>query len=330
MKNIILLLALTLFLSASAQNPAPVNSPPGNSGVSEPGGTNATLSASTYSVIARGPHNNVWQQVVSRTNLAGESVYRTNVFMELATGLNYWNGSQWTNANSQIQLTPNGASATNSGHQISFSANINTAGSMNLTLPDGRHLSSQIVGLAYFDKATSNSVMFAQTTDTTGQLLSSSNQVIYTNAFTDFQADVLYTHRKKGYEQDVILRSQPPSPTQYGLNPQTTIMQVWTEFLNPPEPVITFKQVTVNGGGISQVMEDQMLNFGSMQIGRGKAFSTESDIDRLQLPGTVGKECVVEAGLMQVATQRQGGGKGMGGWKVGRARCWGTTWKGRS
>jgi len=92
-------------------------------------------------------------------------------------------------------------------------------------MPDGRHLRSQVIGLAYYDEATSNSVMFAETKDSIGQLLQSSNQVIYTNAFTDFQADVRYTHTKGKFEQDVILRSQPPPPAQYGLNSQSTLIE---------------------------------------------------------------------------------------------------------
>lgn len=215
----------------------------------------------------------------------GTAIYRTNSFTELTTGLNRWNGSEWVAASDEIQLTQNGAVASNAQHQVVFAGNINTSGSIDLTMPDGRHLQSQIVGLAYFDEATSKSVMFAQTQDSIGQLLQSSNQVIYTNAFTDFQADVRYTHRRNGFEQDVILRSQPPPPAQYGLNPQTTLLQIWTEYLNAPEPSVSSNQVTAPApeakvtGRLS--LSDQRIDFGAMQIGRGSAFAIDGQTNQL-------------------------------------------------
>src|SRR5580704_9589195 len=126
--------------------------------------------------------------------------------------------------------------------------------------------------------------MFAETHDSIGLLLSSSNQVLYTNAFTDFEADVRYTHRRNGFEQDVILRSQPPFPATYGLNPQTTLLQIWTEFLNPPEPPLSPTQVAApihNRGAVGQqTLFDESIDFGAMQIGRGSAFSIQGQTNQ--------------------------------------------------
>ena len=65
-----------------------------------------------------------------------------------------------------------------------------------------------------------------------------SNQVIYPDAFTDFKADLRYTYTKAGFEQDIILREQPPTPESFGLDPETTRLQVLTEFFNPPQPEV--------------------------------------------------------------------------------------------
>jgi len=82
------------------------------------------------------------------------------------------------------------------------------------------------------------------------------------DAFTDFKADVRYTYSRAGVEQDIILREQPPSPASFGLSPQTTRLQVWTEFYDPPAPQITADPTN----------DDVSLRFGGMSTGRGKAF----------------------------------------------------------
>jgi len=124
------------------------------------------------------------------------------------------------------------------------------------------------VGLTYFDSATSNSVVIAEVQDSTGQLLPSQNQVLYTNAFTGngLQADTRYSYTRAGLEQDVILRTDLPSPTNWNLNPQTTLLQVWTEFTATPTPQI----YSLTNSDDSP--PDQLLNFGTMQMGPGKAF----------------------------------------------------------
>jgi hypothetical protein len=71
---------------------------------------------------------------------------------------------------------------------------------------DGKLLQSRILGLAYTDKATAESVLIAEIKDSDGQLLmDAKNEVIYCDAFTDFKADVRYRNSKAGLEQDIIL-----------------------------------------------------------------------------------------------------------------------------
>lgn len=222
----------------------------------------ATIEAVPYAVAARGPNGRFWQRVMTQTNSLGQTIYHTNSYQELATGLCFWNGSQWVDASDQIQLTQNGAAATNTQHQVAFAANLNTAGAINLTTPDGRQMASQVLGLSYFDSGASNNVLFATTQDSIGQLLPSGNQVIYTNAFTNADCDVLYTHRLNGFEQDIVIRQQLPSPASCGLTGSNIWLQVWTEFTAAPTPRITQPQA----GG------DAFLDFGTMKMGRGKAF----------------------------------------------------------
>jgi len=227
-----------------------------------------TANQPAYSIVQNGPHSRVWQGVTTTTNADGTLYSKTSSYTELATGLNHLIAGQWVESSETIQITPNGAAATNGQHQVYFPANINTAGGIHLVTPDGQDQRSQIVGLAYFDSATSNSVMIAEVQDSTGQLLPSQNQVLYTNAFTGngLQADTRYSYTRAGLEQDVILRTGLPSPTNWNLNTQTTLLQVWTEFTVTPTPQI----YSLTNSDDSP--PDEWLNFGTMQMGPGKAF----------------------------------------------------------
>ena len=62
--------------------------------------------------------------------------------------------------------------------------------------------------------------------------------------------------------------AQPPDPASLGLNPETARLQVFTEFFNPPQPIVTTNMVPTTAGNL----EDDDLNFGAMAMGRGKAF----------------------------------------------------------
>jgi len=194
----------------------------------------------------------------------------------LATGLHYQRDGQWVDSKEEIELFQDGAIARQGQHQVIFTPNINTAGAIDLLTPDGR-FRSHILGLAYTDAATGNSAMIAQIKDSTGQLVAP-NQIIYADAFTDFQADIRYTYTRAGFEQDIILREEPPSPVAYGLNPTTTRLEVYTEFLDPPMPS---KEVTVLKQESNPILRaamfepdlvDERLNFGAMLIGSGNAF----------------------------------------------------------
>jgi hypothetical protein len=74
---------------------------------------------------------------------------------------------------------------------------------------------------------------------------------------------------KAGLRQNVLLKSQLPHPSEWGLNPAATRLQVLTEFYDAPEPQ---KEMAIRGGGFA----DELLDFGAMKMARdGKAFSLD-------------------------------------------------------
>jgi len=236
-----------------------------------------------YSVIERGPHHSVMASVTWTTNpITGKTFARTNCYTALATGMNRLQDNRWVPASTEIEVVPGGAIARNAAYTVSFAANLAAPGAIDCTTPDGKRLRSSIIGLSYFDAATGDSVLIAELKDSAGELLPSGNQVLYPAAFTNLLADVLYTVTRAGLEQCIILREQPPSPAEFGLDPRTTRLEVLTEFLDPPIPAITTAVVPSRAARSSQgtqvtaasdpPLTDQTVSFGAMQLRRGKAF----------------------------------------------------------
>ena len=229
----------------------------------------ANLPAATpFEVTARGGNHRVWQRTVYEIGPAGQAVPHLHQFTELATGLHYRNEQgQWAESKEEIlPAQAGGAAAVKGQHQVYFPYDI-YQGVIEMVTPDGKHLKSRPVGISYYDGT--KSVMIAFLTNSVGQIISN-NQVIYTNAFTEFTADLLCTYRKSGFECDLVFREQPPTPEDFGLSSQGSRLELWTEFFDPPEPVKTMR--TANQ---QDRMADTALQFGKMKMIRGKAFIIE-------------------------------------------------------
>jgi hypothetical protein len=244
-----------------------------------------TIPAPTpYTIVSRDGNSQVWQRTIYDQGPSGQVVAHYQQYTEMATGLNFKDPAtgQWVPSQEVIDILPDGsAAATNGQHQVYFPEDIYN-GVIKLVMPDGTQLQSQPVGLSYDDG--SNTVMIAELRNSIGQLISP-NQVIYTNAFTGLDADLLYTYTKAGFEQDVILNEQPPAPEYYGLNPQTAQLQVLTEFFNPPQPTIITTPLPEQAG---VALTDDTLGFGMMNMIQGRAFLLGTNIEDEQ--ATVGKQ----------------------------------------
>lgn len=228
--------------------------------------TSAIPWPTSYAVVSRDANSCLWEGTNYIQGPNGQVVAKAHHYTELATGLNFQDSTgQWTPSKEEIDILPDGsAAATNGQHQAYFPADIHN-GVIKLITPDGLQLQSQPVGLSYDDGT--NTVLIAETTNSVGQLISS-NQILYTKAFVGIDADLLYTYTKAGFEQDVILREQPPTPESFGLNPDTTRLQVLTEFFNPPQPGVSAATVPTAAGNL----ENDYLTFGTMTMASGRAF----------------------------------------------------------
>jgi hypothetical protein len=218
----------------------------------------------TYAVVDRGANHRVWQKTTYETLPDGKQIPHIHKYTELATGMHYKNAKgQWVESKEEIEAFSSGAIARQGQYQVIFANNLNSTGAIDMQTPDGKRLRSNVLGLGYYDKSTGNSVLIAQVQDSEGELIFT-NQVLYPNAFNGLKADVRYTYKRGRFEQDVILREQPPTPESYGLNSATTELEMITEFINPPEPTAVHR-----GHG---KINDKDINWGIMHIGHGSAF----------------------------------------------------------
>jgi hypothetical protein len=226
-----------------------------------------------YVVSEVDPNQRIWNKVTLSVDVNGREHLKTNSYTEIATGMLHPVGGKLVASTDQIQITATGGQATNAMQHARFLGNINSSGAIDITMPDGRHLTSNPLGISYFDTATGKSVMIAEIKDSYGQLLPTGNEAVFPDAFTDFRADVLYKTSVSGLEQFVILREQPPSPAEWSLDPSTTMLQVITEFVNPPVPALT--PVPDDNG------DDLRIDFGSMQMVKGAAFAIGGETNQI-------------------------------------------------
>jgi hypothetical protein len=227
----------------------------------------------SYRIKERGAHHRLWETVELVDAPGGGKTERIRSYMEIATGMHYrGKGGEWLESAEEIEILPNGAGAAASqgSHKVLFPPDINE-GQIELNLADGKWLRSRVMGIAYFDLESGKNVLIAETTNSIGSVVGS-NVVVYADAIVgDCRADIRYTYRRSGFEQDVIIRTAPPEPSEYGLNPETTVIQILTEFFSPPEPKKERKTwARMDAPGNEEA--DEYLNFGELTFGLGRAF----------------------------------------------------------
>lgn len=211
-------------------------------------------------------------KVAWQTNQLGQAVAQTNSYVEVGTGLHYLQTGQWVDSQDLIELQPDGSAAAVRGpHKVYFAPNLNTAGAITLVTASNRVFKIHLLGLAYYDAASGKAVLLSGLQDSSGELLPP-NQIVYKSAFANINADVRYTYTKAGFESDVILLQQPPPPGAYGLNPQTTRLEVWHDFQCPAEPRLTPRPLASDTADFV----DEIVDFGDLWIPTGAAYAMDT------------------------------------------------------
>ena len=273
-----------------------------------------------------GPHHSTL--FTTRRDRSGNLT--TNRFVQIEPGLNYLDEhGLWVPTIERIELAQGGATAWTGPHKVSFAANLNVQGAVQIQLPDGKELVSHVHGLALTDVQSGRSILIAQTKNSEAWIYPP-NEVVYHDAFEGLRADVRYRYTKLGIEQDIILREQPEVDVA-SIFPGRAIedlqFEVWTEFTGSPAPDrqegarIIEEGVDKNSGARkSLTLEgDETLGFGSMAMAQGKIYPVADADETLSLVtkhwiAIEGRSFLVEAvpivrvdGALEALPPKQGG-----------------------
>jgi hypothetical protein len=232
---------------------------------------------SDYAVTQMGPHSRIWR------NSAGQSV------TEIATGMNYWDGQEWTPSDPSFQVSPDGTAfvAARIQDPTRLAANLNCVGAVTVITPDNVTLSSTPIAIGLYDAASGKSAIVATVTNTTG-VLADPQHVVYDRAFVGggFAAGVVYSLPDTGsFHQDVVFVGFDPGfdPTVWGFaagSTNTLQIQVFTEFYDPPQPQMLTNPIYVEQNPATRAsmaspdLIDYTLDFGHYVFGLGRAYTT--------------------------------------------------------
>jgi len=242
----------------------------------QPVGGDISAAAAKPILIERDANHEVLLSVEVKTNEAGALMKTTNTTTVLGSGLFYKDASnQWVRSAPSIAITGEGtAESRGTHHKVTFLPDVadSPTGAVHLVF-ENKHISTRLLGIAYYDYHSEKSVLVAELTNAPGFLVSS-NEILYRSALTDFKCDLRYRLTAEGVEQDCLLREVPTLPEKIpggDFSPATTRVQIWSEIFTDEKPQITkairrgWKYATVDRG----------ISFGEMALAQGVAFNIE-------------------------------------------------------
>jgi hypothetical protein len=244
------------------------------------------LSASSQTVVERGPHHNVVQYIEAE-DVDGQTQFRTNEVTQLGTGINYWDDQRgtWLPSSNEIEFLQSGAAYTKGQFKLFFASNLNDPnGNLEWFPTPNDRVVIQTVGIAMREVATGNAVFIAQIKDAQG-FLTAPNEITYPSCFDNIDADVRISVNPfgSGFENDVILHEAVPDPAIFGFQGDCRI-EVWHEVLAGPAPEL---QPAAIQRSPDKVDADSQLRFGSMTLGPGTAFLIGADSRNLNAPSDI-------------------------------------------
>ena len=220
--------------------------------------------------------------------------------VEVATGMNYWDGAKWSASSPSFVAVKDGFSAGQIQHQVHLAADLYGDNAVTVRTPEGILLNSTPLAIALFDAASGNFLVIATVTHCAPALVIS-NQVVYENAFQGVCASVVYTITADTFSQDVVITGQL-NPADYGFPPKTTQIQIMTEFYGAPSPdrvrrpIFVEQDPKVRAAMAKPDLVDEQLGFGQFVLTTGKSFVAPSANNPNGVEATVTKEYRTLAG----------------------------------
>ena len=197
----------------------------------------------------------------------------------MGTGLNVANANgQFVSANPSFTITPTGAAATGTAHQVIVPGDIGSGEGVRVVMPGGKELVFQPLAIDYFDPVDGQGVLLDVVTNAVGWLVAS-NEIVFSNCFTHIKASIRLRNTRAGLESDLILHESPPEPSVFGLS-SSARLEMLTEQLAGPVPtqrpsVLYQERDPVKAASMLEPdLVDTELTYGQMKMGAGRAFLT--------------------------------------------------------
>ena len=232
-----------------------------------------------YSVAERSAHETVWERVTWSTNRLGSVFGRTNSFVELATGLNFFDPTtqQWQPSREEWQAYPDAILASAGRHKVILAHNLNLGGSADVLAADGVRLVLNPVGLGFFDPVDGKRTILAAIKDCAPSWGAATNEIVFRDCFDGIRGSIRYLYTKAGFHQHVVLEQRLELPA--GFSDRSRV-ECYTEFApNTPWPQIETRVLRREKDPVlrAQMVEpdftDSRISFGEMSMGSGIAFT---------------------------------------------------------
>ena len=214
-----------------------------------------------YSIVDR-----VLQRTVSVTNVTGSVSQQVQSYTDLGDGMNYLSNGQWVQAQDLVEVTAEGAQAVHGQMKANFSGDITSVGAISLTTAAGEVFQSHPIGLFYMDSASGKVAQIAAVQSSVGTLYPP-NVIVFSNVLSGLRADLMLVWAKNGFEQNLVLKQNPPPPGSFSMSSSTTTLQLWTAMDSCPVPQEQRPVLLPSG------LEDHILIFGGTWFPVGAAFA---------------------------------------------------------
>src|SRR5437899_1691256 len=112
----------------------------------------ASVAVPEPTVVERGPHVRKWQ-TVSAVRAGDKTIFRTNSYSEIGSGICYLKDGQWLDSQEAISIVNGFGIADQGMHRAVFSPSVTDSPMLDYEDPDGNRLQFRPLCLAYLDYA---------------------------------------------------------------------------------------------------------------------------------------------------------------------------------
>jgi hypothetical protein len=258
--------------------------------------SNSNIKVGDYSVIERGPHHATWQRVLSRVE-HGRTIAVTNSYVELASGLSFFNPKlgKWQASREEWQAYSDGIVAEFGRQKVRLANNLNEGGSVEILTANGEHIVSNPVGIGLYDPTDGKQILIAEIKDCAPQWGRTTNEIVFRDCFAGLRGSMRYLYTRSGLHQHFVLEQGFALPQ--GFSSKTRV-EFYTELAS--ETHVSAESVSILGAETDPLARslmvdpdftDTTLGFGDIKMGPGRAFILGNGQERDSIP--VGKHIEV-------------------------------------